>query len=327
MPGLLDLSIVTDQLLAILRSARTSTRLWIEETANPPGTAAAGPGVPAGDTTPTLPFDINFTGMAPDAARAAAGACKVSLYLFHVAPEPFHRNTYPADPRITDSKQRNIETRPRRIPQQPLALSLHYLLSAHSESYVEEQQAMSIAMKALHDHPNPRITLPVHSPDDPPFQSISLVLQTQTVDDVGRLWQAISTPLRMSAVYRVSVVFLEPEVDPRPLPKPVETFNVAAYPQFLISRALVAGAIVTVSGHHFDDPSLAVRLGGAPQTIVRTAPPPMPLVGNAYVASASSLTLRLPDGTRKDDLVRLGVAVDSDRLEAIFTIKATAAVP
>src|SRR5512138_464099 len=142
--GLLDLSIVTDQLLDQLRRAKNDSRLWDEESPTPPTGTATDPHAPSGDRTPQTEFDIFFTGMPPDAARERADDCTVSLYLFHVAPDKYWTNTFPQDRTIDPKETAKVraEGRPRTIPQQPLALTLHYLLSAHSKSYIQEQQAM-----------------------------------------------------------------------------------------------------------------------------------------------------------------------------------------
>ncbi len=181
--GLLDLSIVTDRLIDHLKACVRASQLWVDD----PGSA------------PTF----SWTGLAPDAARAEDG-CQVSVYLFHVAPDKFYRNTFPTG----GSAQK--------IPEQPLALTLYYLVTAHSsKSYIAEQQAMSIALKCFHEHSSISATVP---PGDR-SEEFTLTLEPQTIDETGRLWQSISSPMRLSAVYRASVIFIEPP--PPKAPKPV----------------------------------------------------------------------------------------------------------
>ena len=316
--GVLDLSIVTDQLLSQLRAARATTRLWTEEPTQPTGTPEPGGGIPPGDTTPQSPFDIVFTGMPPDAARGLPGACKLSLYLFHVVPDKHYRNTYPTDPRDTT----RAAQRARQGAEQPLALTLYYLLSAHSESYIEEQQAMSIALKGFHDRAIVTATVPLHSRK----QEFTVTMEPQSIDEIGRLWQSVSTPLRLSAVYRASVIFLEPEEPTGPSVKPVEGFTVSAYPQFLVSRALVSAAgLVTVWGRKLDDTTLEVRIDGVRflPTATPAAPPP---AGELRVIDATKLELQLASGTQHGDH-RLGVKIESESVEAVFTVKVGTDVP
>src|SRR3954447_22831350 len=113
--GAVDLSIVTDHIIAELTSAEASSLLWDD----------------------VDKFTIDFSGSSPEHALKA-DTCQVSLYLFHVSPDPAHRNTFPD----------GGPARP--VLYHPLALALHYLLSAHAlKSYRQEQQAMSIALKCL----------------------------------------------------------------------------------------------------------------------------------------------------------------------------------
>src|SRR5256885_12823447 len=103
--GLLDLSIVTDRLLKILDDEKNKSNLWTENTTTGAHTAA--------------PFAITFTGLPPNVTQHLSG-CHVSMYLFHVAPDKFYRNTFP------------LGGEARLIPEQPLALTLYYLLPVHS---------------------------------------------------------------------------------------------------------------------------------------------------------------------------------------------------
>ena len=198
--GLLDLSIITDHLIQMLRDCISASALW---NAEPPEE-----GAPVG-VNPGQPITIGVTGNAPDVLRDGGG-CQLSLYLFHVALNPYQRNT----PVVGDRKQ--VQT----TPFQPLSLDLYYLLSAYSDSrYIEEQQAMSIALKCFHEHPI--VHNVVLANDGRPRGEFCLTLETETPDTLARLWQATTTSLRLATVYKVSVVFIQPQEDRRPLaPKP-----------------------------------------------------------------------------------------------------------
>src|SRR5438874_3132184 len=110
--GVLDLSIITDTLLKLLDDCKNASPLWQAD-----------------------PFTITMTGAMPEAVRND-GNCQLSLYLFHIEQDKFQRNT--------------PVTRSSVIPQQPMSLDLYYLLTAYAEKrYIEEQQAMSIAMRCF----------------------------------------------------------------------------------------------------------------------------------------------------------------------------------
>jgi hypothetical protein len=262
-PGLLDLSIVTDRLIQQLNDCVSASNLWREGS----GTQ----------------FDINYTGLAPDAARKSAG-CQVSLYLFHVAADKFYRNTFP----LGGSAQQ--------IPEQPLALSLYYLLTAYSpNSYVEEQQAMSIALKCFHEHPIVSATVPTNREEE-----FTLTLEPQTVDEIGRVWQSISSPMRLSAIYRASVVFLEPPpptapkvvlIKPEPVPILISE-PVTAVASFTANAAGRVTIAIADAGFVAGETEVQIRALTLQET---TTDPPPP--GRFRVVDAATLDLQVPAGT------------------------------
>jgi len=188
--GLLDLSIVTDRLIKQLEACRDVSPLW--ETIDR--------------------FTIQVTGNPPDALRAA-GDCQLSLYLFHVESDKFQKN----------SPVTGASTPP--IPFQPLSLNLYYLLSAFSSNengYVEEQRAMSIALRCFHEHPLIRTNVILDGKTVK--EEFCLTMEVETADSLERLWQATTTAMRLATVYRVSVVFVTPPA-PATAPAPVWTFR------------------------------------------------------------------------------------------------------
>jgi hypothetical protein len=156
----------------------------------------------------------------------------LSLYLFHVSPDKFQRNapvTGPFTPPPSGNPTRTA-TRVPRIPFQPLSLDLYYLLTAHSDAgpgaFIQEQQVISMALKCFHEHP---IVFLSSSPDAAEF---CLTMEIETADELGRLWQAVTSPVRLSAIYKASVVFIEPPTPPA-LSKQVEKFTLAVDPTTL----------------------------------------------------------------------------------------------
>jgi hypothetical protein len=299
--GLLDLSIVTDRLLQYMTDSAATTNLWAEEPDAPLGTPS--------DVDPGERFVPAFSGLPPAAARRRTG-CQVSLYLFHVVPDKFHRNAFPPGERA------------QRIPQQPLALTLYYLLSAHSDSYIQEQQAMSIALKSLHEHSLVNASVPI----DDRVLEYTLTMEPQSVDEIGRLWQSMSTPMRLSAVYRVSVVFLEPPVDlaVKALPVLSKGVHVSAYPQRVISGARVNDVgLVTVRGHDFDAASIVVLIDGIPLHTSTSDPLDD---GGMRVLSESTLVLQLPKGTPKGPYP-LRLQLDAGEPAALYTLQVPVKVP
>jgi hypothetical protein len=188
----LDLSTVTDRIVALITQAVAG---WPEWQTN---------------GGPVVPFNITVSPFMPEAVREEA-VCHLNVYLFHIQPDPSVRN-WPPTGRVA---QPNTS--------QPLGLTLYYLLTAYSkESATQEQQAMSIALSALHENA---------TYNDPATQfSFTITLDAETSDDAIRRWQSFSTPYRLAVAYRVGAVPLTPSIAaPAPSPPP-HTIGLAAGP-------------------------------------------------------------------------------------------------
>lgn len=218
--GTLDLSIVTDHLIQMLRDCVSQTKLWTDE----PPPEGQPEGVNPGDSV-----TITVTGNPPDIVQQASG-CQLGVYLFHLVPNPHHRNA------VTLPDAARARTL---IPNMPLALDLYYVVSAFSKgSYIEEQQAMSIAVKCFYEQPCVRNV--VLGNDGRPKGEFVLSTEVVHMEDMGRMWsmwQAFAVPNRLSAFYKVSVVFIEP-VEPKTDPNaPPEVVAVSAAPVDRISSS------------------------------------------------------------------------------------------
>jgi hypothetical protein len=179
----IDLSSVTDRIIAYLEQAVDA---W-------PGWIAHGGAIPR--------FPIVVSGKMPESVRNA-GECQMTLYLFHLIPEPYTRNTPLTGTRAQTNKS------------QALGLTLYYLLTTYAkESYVQEQQAIGIALQAFHERGT--FIDPVDG------FTFTVTFEPEKDDAANRRWQSFSTPFRLSAVFRVSVVFLTaPVTPPAPAPAP-----------------------------------------------------------------------------------------------------------
>jgi Pvc16 N-terminal domain len=160
--GLLDLSIVTDRLIKLLDSYRL---------------ASSFPG-------------FTVTGKPPEVIRREGGY-QLSTYLFHLESEKFLKNSPIGGPGAPNS------------PFQPLSLNLYYLLSAVSDNengYVEEQQAMSVALRCFHE--NPIIRTNVILGGQTIKEEFCLTMEMEAADSMGRVWLSATTAMRLAAVYR-----------------------------------------------------------------------------------------------------------------------------
>jgi len=139
----------------------------------------------------------------------------LGLYLYHICEDPAFKN----QPPITSSDV----TTPLRY--NPMALNLYYLLTTDSQTDVsseifETQKLMGVAIKALHDYPvltkntvvndlNIFETVGIHQDT-----KLRITMQPTPCNEAVNYWTAGQSPLRLSAYYNVSVVFLEPEIPP-----------------------------------------------------------------------------------------------------------------
>jgi hypothetical protein len=187
---ILDLSAVTDHLIDLVKNQWSSAPIWAE----------------LGSPTPT--FTPTFSGLAPDAIRDGGGP-QLSLFLYHVESDVAQESNFWTSQMLRSPNQP--------VSYVPLALDLFYLLNAYSDgSYAEEQQAMSVALRIFHANAVVRSDSTPH-----PAWQLTLTMEHRSYDELSRLWQATTSPLRLGVVYRAAVLFLTPD-QPVDANKPVE---------------------------------------------------------------------------------------------------------
>ena len=263
-----DLSLVTDTLAGFINAAIQASPIY------------SGPAAPP---KPTV------TAQHPD--TPAAAETQLNLYLFHITADPQQLNSFWSQAAQSGGGGRQP------VAFEPLAVDLWYMLSAQSAtSYNQEQQALGVAMQALHEHG----TFAIPGTSTPPPHSASpaeasLVLESPSFDEMSRLWQALNVPLRATAQYRVSVVFLDGRTPPADSP-PVTEANLTAAP----------------SGPTLD-PALP-HLVSTSRTVHYTAPGPAATAAQAFVQSPSS-TAPAPAGVTGQDVGLNGSALaETDRI-------------
>ena len=197
-----DLSAITDSLINLVTKSWDSAPLWGElELGSPPA--------------PPPTFTPKISGLAPDVLGKEAGP-QLSLFLYHVEANNSVESLFWAPQSLSSAAGPGQPVR-----FLPFALNLYYLMSAYSEeNYHQEQQAMSVALRIF--HANPIVRDPLGSP---PWE-LTLTMEHRSYDEMSRLWQATTAPLRLSVVYRAAVVFLDPDTMPTAATK-TKSFNVA----------------------------------------------------------------------------------------------------
>lgn len=207
--------------------------------------------------TPLVPPPQTPEALEPEAAR-------INLFLFQVTESPHLKNH--------DLPGRGSSMA---YGKPPLSLELHFLLTAYGsqvngETAVDETVAQFLlgsAMRVLHDYAT--ITEQLQTVRDPYGQQIlheslrkadeqvKLCLHPITLEDLTKIWTALTLPYRMSVAYSVSVVQIESQAS-------------RSYPR-LVGEAPEGGpGIVAVP---LDRPAIeslgVIRLG---ETIERTTP-------------------------------------------------------
>lgn len=211
----------------------------------------------------------------PDAARQSDGFCHLTLYLLHVGRDPYWSNTPVSGPR------------PQRIVSQPLSLNLSYLLTAWCDKdFVSEQRAMTIALRMIHSTPIvTQTTIQTNMLQQwLPEGEFVMSITADTIDEMSRLWQAFTVPIRLSSLIRVGIVFIDPETAPPPPAIPPSSANLT------ISPAPVASAAAQLqSGAALSAPP--VPPDAAPAEITVGAGPPICVAGGSLVVAGSGLDL------------------------------------
>ncbi|QIG49839.1 DUF4255 domain-containing protein [Nordella sp. HKS 07] len=166
----------------------------------------------------------------PDVELAGVSGARVNLYLMQV---------------IENAALKNQEIpgagHPAAYGHPPLSLDLRYLMTTHSavenqrDADLNAQTLLGDAMRVMNDFANGidrlLIVNPVAgTPGDPildpdltnEFERLRFVLHPATLDDITKVWSAVSgTNFRRSVVYEIKVVQIETPL-PRVSPKPVE---------------------------------------------------------------------------------------------------------
>lgn len=104
----------------------------------------------------------------------------------------------------------------------PLALDLHYLLTAYGtteEEQVGAQELLADAMRVLHDFPiilGANLDIALRNE----IEHVKLYLEPLSLEELSKIWSAVTRPMRLSVSYLVTVVQIENLV-PRKFPRPV----------------------------------------------------------------------------------------------------------
>lgn len=190
--------------------------------------------------------DVKVTALSPDRilAEGTDETSQLNLFLYQVSQNVGWRNV--ALP--------SRDSRGTRVTNPPLALDLHYLLTAYGEKDLHTEILLGYGMQILHETPvltrdairralSPLPQSPLELGQLPPqlqalFESglaeqveqLKITPQTISTEEISRLWTAFQARYRPSAVYQVSVVLIESRNGVVRSALPVRERNIYAVP-------------------------------------------------------------------------------------------------
>ncbi|MEY2521162.1 MAG: hypothetical protein QOF24_2921 [Verrucomicrobiota bacterium] len=208
---------------------------------------------------------------------------QLNLFLYRVTPNAGWRNT--ALPSRDDEGERRSNP--------PLALDLHYLLTAYGAERLNAEILLGCAMQALHESPfltRDAVRTALSSgaaPGDPlgdmlralgtsglaeQIEQIKITPQTLTTEEMSKLWTAFQAPYRPTAGYLATVVLIESRRPTRqtlpvreriikaiPFQRPVvESVESAAGP----AEPILASSTILIKGRQLRGPITSVVISG-----------------------------------------------------------------
>ena len=235
--------------------------------------------------------DVTVSAQAPDRIDTENGdVTQLNLFLYQVTPNQGWRNV--GLPSV-DSAGAS------RLSNPPLALDLHYLVTAYGSADFEAEILLGYAMQVLHEHPvldrrairDSFAVAPVTGAILPPalqtltaaeladqVEQIKLVPEGLSTEELSNLWAAFGAKYRPSAGYLASVVLIEGRRVTRPgLPVRERRLHVVPFREPRIDEVqsaagpqapIVPASALAVLGHRLVREPMEVRVGGELAPIV-----------------------------------------------------------
>lgn len=278
----------------------------------------------------------DVTSIAPDLITTGVGEPpSVNLYFFGATPNQGWRNV--GLPSHSGDGER--------LTNRPLALDLHYLLTAYGSADLQAEVLLGYAMQRLHEVPvldrdTIRATLigdleASHLADQ--IEMVKITPETMSTEEISKMWTAFSASYRPSVVYRASVVLIESDEPVRTAlpvltrgrrgPSPVTGLDVEQgpvvvtglvppYPTLTEIRppdaqpAAQLGETVRLLGHHLDGVGHLVLFEHVRQRVTLEVAPDS--------VAADEIVVTIPAGAPADwpaGLYSLGVSLTRDGSE------------
>lgn len=199
---------------------------------------------------------------------------KLNLFLYQVTPNPSWRNmAYPARDSQGD-----------RTSNPPLAVNLHYLLSAYSREPLHAEIMLGFGMQLFHEagvlsrnavnavlstaNPDPLQALLITSGLAEQLEIIKLTPEAMSTEEISKLWAAFQSNYRPTVAYLASVVLIETD-QPAKSALPVRQSRVIAMPfqrpviQAVQPASVGMGESLQLQGQSLSAQTVRVRFGGS----------------------------------------------------------------
>jgi hypothetical protein len=264
----------------------------------------------------TMGQDVVVSALAPDSIELGNDSIRrLNLFLHQATPNAAWRNVgYPS---------RNSTGE--RIGNPPLALDLHYLLTAYGTLDLEAEVLLGYAMQVLHETPvlaRAAIRKALNPPSPPvtgsllpiiyqalqasdladQIEQIKITPSVMNTEELSKLWTAFQSHYRPTAPYQVTVVLIEsrkPARSPLPVLKrhvEVRASMVPPFPEIesieLLNSQIAAqlGELITLHGHDLDGSGHTLLLTNPRLAIDTTVAP-------AAAPDATTAAFTLPNTT------------------------------
>lgn len=269
------------------------------------------------DVNKVIAGDVTVTALSPDRldAPAANAPSSLNVFLYNVSANSGWRN----------AGQPSRDTRGDRVTNAPLALDLHYLLTAYGQKELDAEVLLGYGMQLLHETPvltraairrslMPPTVISGSSglPDSlrqlstselaEQVEQIKITPQYLSAEDISRLWTAFGAKYKPSAAYLITVVLIESKQPTRtPLPVRFRNLYVRTFQQPIIQELLsqkapgdpivrgepfLVGQNLVIRGEQLKGDITVVRLSG-----MEIAPDPANVTAEEIIV-ALPLTLR-----------------------------------
>lgn len=175
------------------------------------------------DATAVLGSTVTVSALPPDRVLSANGAeaTQLNLFLYHVTP---NRGW------VNEGLPSRDNSGGQRLSNPPLALDLHYLLSAYGAAELHAEVVLGYAMQLLHENPvldRRAIAIALNpSPDvgttlptalralsecglADQIEQIKFTPEYLGTEEMSKLWTALTSPYRPTVAYVASVVLIE----------------------------------------------------------------------------------------------------------------------